>query len=30
MKFEAFFRVATGHAPYDDQRRLAVGDAGRP
>ena len=29
MTFEQFFEVATGHAPYDYQRRLAGGDAGR-
>jgi len=30
MTFEQFFEAATGHAPYDYQRRLAGGDAGRP
>jgi CRISPR-associated endonuclease/helicase Cas3 len=30
MTFERFFKAATGHAPYDYQRRLAGGDAGRP
>jgi CRISPR-associated endonuclease/helicase Cas3 len=30
MTFEEFFKAATGHAPYDYQRRLAGGDAGRP
>jgi CRISPR-associated endonuclease/helicase Cas3 len=30
MTFEQFFEVGTGHAPYDYQRRLAVGGAGRP
>ncbi len=30
MMFEPFFRAVTGHAPYDHQRRLTVGDAGRP
>ena len=30
MTFGQFFETATGHAPYDYQRRLAVGDAGRP
>ena len=30
MTFEEFFKAATGHAPYDYQRRLAVGGAGRP
>jgi hypothetical protein len=29
MTFEAFFKAATDHAPYDYQRRLAGGDAGR-
>src|SRR5664279_1431964 len=29
MTFEEFFTAATGHAPYDYQRRLAGGDAGR-
>ena len=29
MTFEQFFEAATGHAPYDYQRRLA-GDGGRP
>jgi CRISPR-associated endonuclease/helicase Cas3 len=29
MTFEEFFKAATDHAPYDYQRRLAVGDAGR-
>jgi CRISPR-associated endonuclease/helicase Cas3 len=29
MTFGQFFETATGHAPYDYQRRLAVGDAGR-
>jgi hypothetical protein len=29
MTFGQFFGTATGHAPYDYQRRLAVGDAGR-
>ncbi len=29
MTFEEFFEVATRHAPYDYQRRLAGGDAGR-
>ena len=29
MTFGQFFEAATGHAPYDYQRRLAVGDAGR-
>jgi len=29
MTFEQFFETATGHAPYDYQRRLAGGDAGR-
>ncbi len=29
MRFEEFFETATGHAPYDYQRRLAGGDAGR-
>ena len=28
MTFEEFFRAATGHAPYDYQRRLATGEAG--
>ena len=30
MTFEEFFKAATGHAPYDYQRRLAGGGAGRP
>ena len=30
MTFEQFFEAATGHAPYDYQRRLAGGDGGRP
>jgi CRISPR-associated endonuclease/helicase Cas3 len=30
MIFEHLFETATGHAPYDYQRRLAGGDAGRP
>jgi ERCC4-related helicase len=30
MTFEQFFEAATRHAPYDYQRRLAGGDAGRP
>ncbi|MBI4026457.1 MAG: Fic family protein [Verrucomicrobia bacterium] len=30
MMFEQFFQAATGHPPYDYQRRLAGGDAGRP
>jgi CRISPR-associated endonuclease/helicase Cas3 len=30
MTFEQFFEAATDHAPYDYQRRLAVGDAGWP
>jgi hypothetical protein len=30
MTFEEFFEAATRHAPYDYQRRLAGGDAGRP
>ena len=29
MTFEQFFEAATRHAPYDYQRRLAGGDAGR-
>jgi len=29
MTFGQFFGTATGHAPYDYQRRLAGGDAGR-
>ena len=29
MTFEQFFETATGHAPYDYQRRLA-GDGDRP
>ncbi|HEY4983634.1 MAG TPA: hypothetical protein VIJ24_01080, partial [Verrucomicrobiae bacterium] len=29
MTFEQLFHAATGHAPYDYQRRLATGDAGR-
>jgi CRISPR-associated endonuclease/helicase Cas3 len=29
MTFEQFFETATGHAPYDYQRRLA-GDGSRP
>jgi CRISPR-associated endonuclease/helicase Cas3 len=29
MTFEQFFETATGHAPYDYQRRLAAGGAGR-
>jgi hypothetical protein len=29
MTFGQFFETATGHAPYDYQRRLAGGDAGR-
>lgn len=29
MPFEEFFRAATGHAPYDYQRRLASDDADR-
>jgi len=29
MTFEQFFEAATGHAPYDYQRRLAGGDEGR-
>ena len=29
MTFEQFFETATGHAPYDYQRRLAGGGAGR-
>jgi hypothetical protein len=28
MTFDQFFEAATRHAPYDYQRRLAVGDAG--
>ena len=27
MTFEQFFKVATGYAPYDYQRRLAVGES---
>jgi CRISPR-associated endonuclease/helicase Cas3 len=27
--FDAFFHAATGNKPYDYQRRLAGGDAGR-
>ena len=30
MTFEQLFEAATGHAPYDYQRRLAGGDAGCP
>ena len=30
MTFEEFFEVATRHAPYDYQQRLAGGDSGRP
>jgi CRISPR-associated endonuclease/helicase Cas3 len=30
MTFDEFFEAATKHAPYDYQRRLAGGDAGRP
>jgi len=30
MTFDEFFKAATGHAPYDYQRRLAVGGTGRP
>lgn len=30
MTFEQFFEAATRHAPYDYQRRLAGGGAGRP
>jgi len=29
MTFEQFFEAATRHAPYDYQRRLAGGSAGR-
>ena len=29
MNFDAFFNAATGHNPYDYQRRLAGGEAGR-
>ena len=30
LNFDAFFRTATGHPPYDYQRRLACGErAGR-
>ena len=29
MTFEVFFKAASGHAPYDYQRRLAGGDVGR-
>jgi len=29
MTFEQFFETATRHAPYDYQRRLAVGNASR-
>ena len=28
MTFEQLFKAATGHAPYDYQRRLAEGDGG--
>jgi hypothetical protein len=30
MTFEQFFEAATGHEPYNYQRRLAVGDGGGP
>ena len=30
MNFPEFFQAATGHAPYDYQRRLAGGDNGQP
>lgn len=30
ITFEQFFKVATGNAPYDYQRRLAVGGTGQP
>ena len=30
MTFEQLFEAATRHTPYDYQRRLAGGDAGRP
>ena len=29
MTFEQFFKAATGHAPYDYQRRLAGGEPGQ-
>ena len=30
MNFDQFFHAATGHAPYDYQRRLAGGEFGQP
>jgi len=30
MTFDQLFEAATGHAPYEYQRRLAGGDGGRP